>query len=525
MTDKQPFSALSDEEALARIEELSTPKDASKPEPVNNPMDPVFGPPPAPSDDWDDPVPLGVRGVLPEFPTHAFPGYLAAMIRGVAEEVQVPEDLPGSLALAVLGTAAGGRAEVLVRGQWREPLNVQVATAMPPGAGKSPAFRMMLRPVFAAEAALQEAAKEQIKEIEKEQREAIARAEAAKKLAKTADDIATAMDAAHMAAEMEMPIKPRLTADDVVPEQAATILAEQGGRLAILSAEGTFFEVVMGRYSGGKPNLELVLKGHAGDRLQVDRRGREEFVERPALTMGICLQPSLLQDIAAKRQMVGRGAVARLLLSVPHDKVGYREITPDLLDEAVIRDYTDTVMGLIIGLSEWTDPAIITLTPGALKLHTEWRTEIEPRLRRGTGDLESLREWASKLAGHTIRLAGLLHLAENPTRGAQTSISEETMRRGIDLARYYAAHAMAAFGVMRAHPLLDKAHAVLEWIGERKEFKPRDVHRAMQRRFEDAKEVVSVLHLLEEHGYIREAPTASTGGRKPVVYHVSPKEW
>jgi hypothetical protein len=483
--------------------------------------------PPAPDsgEEWDDPIPLGVRNVLPAFPTHVFPQYIAAMVKGVAEEVQVPEDLPGNLAIAALGTAAGGRAEVLVRGQWREPLNVQVAVAMPPGSGKSPAFRLVFRPVFEAEKAMQESVKERIKEIEKEQRDAMARADAAKKLAKTAEEIATAMDAAHMASEMEIPIKPRLTADDVVPEQASTILAEQGGRLAVLSAEGTFFEIVMGRYSSGKPNLELVLKGHAGDRLMVDRRGREEFVERPALTLGICLQPQLLQDIAAKKQMVGRGAVARLLLSVPKDIVGHRKTTPELLDETVIKDYTETLMGLVIGLADWTDPAVIVLTPDAVRLHTLWREEIEPRLRRGTGDLEAMREWASKLAGHTIRLAGLLHLAENPTRGAQSPISGDTMSRAITLARYYVEHALAAFGVMRSHPLLEKAQGVLEWIGERKEFKPRDVHRAMHRRFDGAEEVASVLRLLEEHGYIREKSSPPTGGRRPTVYEVSPKDW
>lgn len=492
---------------------------------MSDPLAAVFGPPPAPIEDWEEPVPLGARAELPAFPTQVFPAYIGAMIKGVAEEVQVPEDLPGGLALSVLATAAGGRAEVLVRGQWREPLNLQVGIAMPPGSGKSPAFRAMLKPVFAAEAALQEEAKEKIAQIDRDRRMAIARAEEARKKAKNPEEIEVAIDAARMAEEMEIPVKPRLTADDVVPEQAATILAEQGGRLAILSAEGTFFEVIMGRYSNGRPNLELVLKGHAGDRLQVDRRGREEFVERPALTIGICLQPQLLQDIAAKRQMSGRGAIARFLFSVPRDLVGWRNVTADLLNETVLRDYNDTMLGLIVGLSYWTDPAIITLTPGALKLHTEYRGEIEPRLRRGTGDLEALREWASKLAGHTIRLAGLLHLAENPARGAQMPISEETMQRGIELAQYYAEHAMATFGVMRAHPLLDHARAVLEWIGERADFKPRDVHRAMQRRFDSAEEVAKVLSLLEDHGYIREAPAQSTRGRRAVVYLANPKGW
>ncbi|MFI6324640.1 YfjI family protein [Nonomuraea sp. NPDC050556] len=479
----------------------------------------------ASTDDWEDPVPFDTRAELPAFPTDVFPGYIAEMVRGVAEEVQVPEDLPGGLALAVLATAAGGRAEVAVRGQWREPLNLMVAIAMPPGSGKSPAFRSMLDPVFTAEKVLKEAIEEKIKEVEKQQRKAMARAEASRKRAKNPEEVETAADAARMAEEMDVPVLPRLSADDITPETATSLLVEQGGRLAILSAEGTFFEVIMGRYTSGHPNLELVLKGHAGDRLVVDRRGRKEFVERPALTMGICLQPQLLRDIAAKRQMHGRGALARVLFAVPPDMVGWRNLTPNLLDQVVLDRYRDTVMGLIIGLSDWTDPAVVTLTPGALKLHTEWREELEPRLRRGSGDLENLQEWAAKLPGHTARLAGLLHLAENPTRGAQTSISEDTMGRAVELARYYIEHAMAAFGVMRAHPLLEDAQAVLKWIGERKDFTQREAHRGMHRRFKAAGDLMTILALLEQNGYTRRTIEPSTGGRKPTRYEVNPKGW
>lgn len=476
---------------------------------------------PPPADEWEDPIPLGMRTELPPFPVDVLPAYVGAMVVGVAEEIQVPADLPGALALAVLATAAGGRAEVQVRGQWREPLNLQIGVAMPPGAGKSPTFKAMLAPLYAAEADLRENAKQAIKDADKDRRKAIANAEEARKKAKTDGEIETAIQAAFLAEEMEVPVLPRLTADDVTPEQASTILAEQGGRLAVLSAEGTFLEILMGRYSSGKPNLALMLKGHAGDRLQVDRRGREEFVERPALTIGLCLQPSMLKDVASKKEMHGRGALARLLFSLPADLVGNRNISSDVVPAEVIRDYDANVRPLIVGLAGWADPAIIAMSPLALKLHTEWRTEIEPRLRRGTGDLEALREWASKLAGHTVRLAGLLHIAEKPQAFHREVISEETMERGIRLARYYAEHAMAAFGVMRAHPLLDDARAVLEWIGERKDFKPRDVLRAM-RRFSTTDEVSAVLHLLEDHGFIRLAPTTATRGRPSIVYQVNP---
>ncbi|RBQ21982.1 hypothetical protein DP939_04760 [Spongiactinospora rosea] len=215
--------------------------------------------------------------------------------------------------------------------------------------------------------------------------------------------------------------------------------------------------------------------------------------------------------------------MARLLLSVPADRVGFRNVTPELLDDTIIRDYTETLKGLVVDLHEWTDPALIPLTPEALKLHTEWRAEIEPRMRRGTGDLEALREWASKLGGQTARLARLLHLAANPAWGTQTPILGETMAGAIELAQYYVEHAKAACGVVSTNPVVEKAQAILDWIGNRDQIKPREILRALHRRFSGAAEVGSALRVLEDHGYVRLALTLSTGGRKPVVYDMDPK--
>lgn len=473
---------------------------------------------------WEDFVPLGTRMALPAFPLDTLPRYIAAMVAGTAEEMQVPADLPGCLALAVLSTAAGGRAEAAIRGTWREPLNVYVAVAMPPGSGKSPVFREVFAPVFAAEREMKMAARDEIAAKEVERRTALENAEKKRREARDPVDIRTAVDAIRMAEEMQVPVLPRLTADDVVPEQAATIMAEQGGRLAIVSAEGTFFEVIMGRYSNGRPNVELVLKAHAGDSHQVDRRGREEIIDRPALTLGIAIQPSMLKDIAAKPQMRGRGVLGRFLFSLPPDLVGTRKISPDVISDDVIRNYIDTLKSLITDLSQWTDRAIIPLTPAALKVHTEWRAEIEPRLKLGSGDLESLRDWASKLPGATARIAGLLHLAENPKNGVRRPIEEDTMRRAVELSRYFADHAMAAFGVMRAHPALDDARAVLEWIGDRTRFTPREVQRGLHRRFPTRADVAQPLALLEDHGYLRRVqPAPGRPGRPSVSYEVHPE--
>ena len=104
------------------------------------------------------------------------------------------------------------------------------------------------------------------------------------------------------AASIEVPPVPRLVADDVTPEAAASLLAEQRGRLAIISAEGGIFDIIAGRYNGNVPNMDLWLKGHSGDMIRVDRKGRPpEYIPRPALTLGLMIQPEVLGAIAAQR--------------------------------------------------------------------------------------------------------------------------------------------------------------------------------------------------------------------------------
>ena len=180
---------------------------------------------------------------------------------------------------------------------------------------------------------------------------------------------------------------------------------------------------------------------------------------------------------------------------------------------------------LITGMGAWTDPAVLPLTPAALKLHTEFRSELEPRLRAGTGDLEALRDWASKLPGAVARIAGLLHLAEHPKTGPTSLVEEATMARAIAQGLYWVEHAMAAFGAMRAHPAIEDARAVIEWIGDRKSFKERDVYRAMHRRFPTSASALPALSVLDDHGYIRrvEDQAPPRPGRKTVAYEVHPK--
>jgi uncharacterized protein DUF3987 len=73
-----------------------------------------------------------------------------------------------------------------------------------------------------------------------------------------------------------------------------------GRTVGVISAEGGIFDIITGRCSGNVPHMDLWRKGHSGDPLKVDRKGcPPEYVRRPALTLGLMIQPEVLDTIAA----------------------------------------------------------------------------------------------------------------------------------------------------------------------------------------------------------------------------------
>jgi len=474
---------------------------------------------------WAPLIPLGDRRHLPAFPAEMLPAWVADMVYGVAEFTQTPVDLPGCIALAALSTAAGGRAEVEVRGSWREPVNLFTVVVLPPGSRKSAVFAAITGPLLAAEKALVERTRPAIVEAELAARVAGKTAERTAIAAANADAsgrdtlLAEATAAAMNADTITIPALPQLVADDVTSEEAASLLAEQGGRLAVLSPEGGIFATIAGRYSG-TPNLEVFLKGHAGDMLRVNRRSRApEHVEHPALTLGLAVQPDVLRDIADMPGFRGKGLLARILFSLPENTVGRRRIGADPVPEPVAATYAANLATLVMSLAEWTDPAVLPLTPDANNRVMDIERAVEPRLAPG-GAWSHVIDWGSKYTGAVVRIAGLIHLAEHLRDGWGKPVQADTIDRAALLGDYYAAHALAAFDDMGADRTSRHARHVLTWIERTTTtaFTKRELFRAVRSsQLPTVADLDPALSLLETHGYIRhvDAPRTRAGGGRP----------
>jgi replicative DNA helicase len=465
---------------------------------------------------WELPVPFGAIGEVSAFPVEVLPGWLGEYVAGVATATQTPPDLAGMLALAVLATVAAGAVEVEPRSGWREPLCLFVAVGMDAGTRKSSVFSAMTRPVADFEREQAAAALPGITEtavLRRIANQAAATAEAAAGKApagKQEEARAEAIARAAEAASLVVPPLPRWLVDDATPEALAGLLATYG-RIALLSPEGDVFDQMAGRYNQSSgPNLGVYLKGHAGDLLKVDRRGRPpEYVERPCLTIGLAVQPEVLRGLASRPGFGGRGLLARFLYSLPPSLVGHRQPgTPPVPLEVADR-YALELQALAASLNAPAGeggPAVLTLDAEAGELLLAFERDLEPRLAAGSGDLDHLAGWAAKLAGATCRIAGLLHLASHLRDGWAQPINADTFTATARLAVYLIQHARAVFDLMGADPRVDDARWLLDWMTRtsRTQFSRRDAHQATPRgRFPKATDLEPALRLLEEHGYLR----------------------
>jgi len=496
---------------------------------------PVFKPPantpatPKPAE-WGTIEPLGIANV-PPFPVAALPAVLADFVAAEAEATQTPSDLAAMLCLAVCAAGVAKKVEVRVRDDWLEPVNLFTVTVLEPGNRKSAVFAHTTAPLREFEAQLveqerAELARQQAKRRQRERYMKVLEEKAAKK-----GDTAAGQEAEEVAVElatMAEAVLPRLIVDDATSEKLAAVLAEQGGRIASMSPEGGVFDLMAGLYSrSGIPQFDVYLKGHAGDDLRVDRIGRKgDHVKRPALTMGLAIQPTVLEGLLENRVFRGRGLLARFLYSLPESRIGARKIEPEPVPEHVRQAYQDVVRELCELPWDPNQPQYIQLVEDAWVLLRQFMQKLEPELGAG-GELKCAQDWGSKLAGAVARIAGVMHCVIHAYGEPWLHpLAATTMASAIEIGRYATTHALAAFEAMQADRRLSDAQYVLRWIERhgKTEFAKSAAQQHGKRRFKQAGDIDAPLALLVRHNYIRQRPTAKRGPGRPAspIYEVNP---
>ena len=481
---------------------------------------------------WEKPISLKA-GTVPKLRDDLLPGILGEITRAVSIATETPLELAVGLILPVLGTACQGKFTVQVKPGYTEPTNIWVIVALDPGNRKSSVLmkiteplnewekrkRLELEPIIKEATSILQNQQSRIKSL---------RGRYGKAKPDKLKDIQTEILEVENSL-IEVPNHSQIWAQDVTTEHLGTLMGDNEGKMSILSAEGGIFDIIGGRYSKGIPNLDLYLQGHSGDPVKADRGSREPvWLDKPALSLGLSPQPSVLMGLADKPGFRGRGFLARFFYLLPKSNLGYRKLESKPVSKNIENKYYNLIYSLLD--IEPTQNEQGERTPYLLKLsnkaYQEWfefAHVTEKNMREGER-FEYIKDWAGKLPGAAARIAGLLHCAEKSYRPWTKEINFTTMDKALELVSIFSSHALIAFDMMGADESLEKARKVWRWIERcrEKSFKKQDCFEALKGTFHKVIYMEDALKVLEERNYVQEI-RKKTRGRPAINYNVNPE--
>lgn len=478
-----------------------------------------------PKQAWPEPLPLYRDPEAPEaFPLEAL-GSLAPVVRETLRIVQAPDALVAASYLAATSLVVQGLANVVVDGRVY-PLSLYFLTVAESGERKTAVDTIATAPLR----------------------------ERQKTLHLTQQDEATAWEGRYTLWEAER--KAIITRKNTSRAERETALEQLGPPPSkpwsgiMLTSEPTY-EGLVKLLADGWPSVGLVsneggsfLGGHA---LSQDHRlrtlsGLSELWDGQAIdrvragdgatllynrraALHLMAQPVVARSLLADPLAQGLGFLARMLVTEPLSTAGGRwYVSESVLDTPEYQAYAarltrafEIVEQVVLNDPEARKQGLslknIPLTPEAKKLWTNFYNHVERNLN---GELLQIRAFASKLAEHALRLAGVLALFENPEA---TSIGKDAMEQGIALAEFYGAESFRLVGGYRIPRPLALAAEVLNWLLEhckaknRRVFHLAEVYRLGPPAVRSARAAREVIRILEEHGYLAHRPNIEVDGK------------
>ena len=410
---------------------------------------------------------------LKEFPAEIFPEVIRDYVLQTAQVRQVPVDMAAQVALSVLSACLQKKFNVRVgkNSKQVEQLSLWTVTAMPPASRKSDTVKDLASNIL--HLYQQEVSERMAFDVEKSKhaldswemelkqikQEKARTKDAAKKiiLQQKIDQL--------VSEKPTLLYKPLFVAGaDTTPESLTKYLGQQKERLALIDTEGaSFFQILAGRYNtSGETNLDPFLNSFCGDPVTVLRRNNDTIdLKKPALAIGITVQPEVLFKATGNEDFNNRGLIGRFLCSIPKSLVGYRDLQTDEISKNEQQNYELLIRALLnLPLPESEQELLID--GEAFDFYAKNVYDPLEKGQRPGGEYEQIPAWAGKFAGTVARIAALFHVADDYTV-ASKYISLDAVKRAAKLIPYYAEHTKAALRLIGVKGEPTDAEKVLTW--------------------------------------------------------------
>ena len=462
-------------------------------------------------------------------------------IEDIAHRMQCPPDYPGVGAMLALAAVVGRQLAMRPKhvDDWQVTPNLWGGIVGRPGLLKSPALQEALRPLAPLEAQAKEAY--EIAQDDYEAQRLVA--EARQKNAK--DEVRKAVKAGHDAYEValtaqagtvvEAPARRRYRTNDTSVEKLGELLNENPRGLLVFRDELSGFLSTLDK-DGHETDRAFYLEAWNGTgRFVFDRIGRGTIdVDAACISILGGIQPGPLSAYMSRAARGGSdddGLVQRFQMVVWPDPPGdWRNV--DTMPDTEARERVFAVFERLDRIDPVARGAevpraagelpFLRFTPEAQEIFTEWRTELEHRLR-GDDLPPMLEAHLAKYRSLIPSLALLIHLVDED----KGPVGVEALSRACDWGDYLESHARRVYA-----PALMPAEAgarVLAGHIERGDlgnrFTARQVYRKGWAELADSEAVKMALDLLEELGWVQTL-RVETSGRTRVDYLVNPQiQW
>lgn len=496
---------------------------------------------------WVEPVEFAKVSIPPIEPEY-LPTLIGNYCSEMARQVQVPFELFLSDTLAVISSTIQGMYEVQIDTGYSVPLNLYTICPLDSANRKSLTMNLCRTPLLNWQLDKNKEIDDLIRQAKNANRVIDLRITGIEsRLKKGVDD----REAADLQKEMErlekqkqpLPTKITLAVTNPTPEGLTRAMLRNHERMAILSDEGGFLNIIAGRYSSGVPNLDIILSGWDGGYYTAERSNEDNnlCLYHPLLAIGLTPQWKVLRDCFSKSAFRETGCCARFLYFTPESLRGqhkrrmtrqepafsaspqtvlaYVELINRLLDERWERYQEELEAGEVL------QPKVLHITDEAYAAWAEFDQGVDEDCKDG-GEYAEMFDWAGKLAGHVGRMAGLFHIIEHDDPAA-TAIDAVTMKRAIYLGQSLIEHARNAYGIINTEDTEKDAQKILSWLeaGKLETFTVRDCKQAMKRQMKPACVEPALLEL-EDRYYIREQEVPGAGKvrkTKRKGFEVNPK--
>jgi hypothetical protein len=455
------------------------------------------------------------------FPADALPPTVRALVEGLADLHQMPIELPGMAALAVVAGACGKGWKLTGAVQGKSNFaNIYIFPVAERGIGKG-CLSILPEPFFAESRDRSRQWRENEKPRLVGQSSILAKRldDAIKLAARETGDVErreAEIDVSNLQVELarierDLEGEPSLWAENVTSEKLAVLMsASSDESLMIYSAEAAdVLRIAAGRYRGDqKSDFDLMLKGYSCESCKVDRMGRPSIeLEEPCLSMCLMVQPCVIREWFAMPDVIQRGFAARTMAFIAPGELREDDGLPRNLGTGLLEGWNDLISGILTVRGQRQKPVMVTASPEAAKVLLDFNN-WSVRLRKGpmakiSHDLGRWRE-------NACRVALALHIAENPN---STVLNAETADCAVRLVRWAGLQTVGLLASGIAKTVRDRAEKLRNHLASGE----KTLNKLAKNHSFDESETRSLAASFPDVFEIQEKPSGPKGGRPSAV--------